>query len=64
MVNIPSWNQQAEALQTNSSIHTINIWGNALTGKGAALLAEALTINVTVTSLDLRDNNVGPEVHS
>ena len=49
-------------LQTNTSVTTINIWGNALNGKGAALLAEALTVNVTLTSLDIRDNNVGPEV--
>ncbi|KAF9993363.1 hypothetical protein BGZ79_001988, partial [Entomortierella chlamydospora] len=46
----------SEALKTNSSLTTLNLYSSNIGGNGAQVLAEALKTNSTLTTLDLRSN--------
>ena len=51
--------QLAEALQGNTTVHTLNLGDNLIGDAGAAQLAEALHGNATVHTVDLGRNSFG-----
>ena len=51
----------AEALETNSTLTSLDLSRNGIGAEGAARLAAALKKNSTMTSLDISRNDIGPE---
>jgi len=51
----------AEALELNSTITTLNLWGSRIGIEGAKALAKALKKNSTLTTLNLGGNEMGKE---
>ena len=51
-----------EALKVNSALRTLDLKNNFLTAEGARLFADALTVNRTLTDLDLSVNSLSTHV--
>jgi Ran GTPase-activating protein (RanGAP) involved in mRNA processing and transport len=51
----------AGVLETNTTLTTLNYFGNKLTPEGVNALAHALEANTTLTKLELYANGMGPE---
>ena len=49
----------ANVLHHNSTIHTLNMWGNEIGDEGAIALADALHHNCTLKLLNLSSNSIG-----
>jgi hypothetical protein len=51
----------AEALKTNSTLTTLNLYKSSIGSDGAKALAEALKTNSTLTTLDLQRSSIGDD---
>ncbi|KAL0206005.1 hypothetical protein P9112_001312 [Eukaryota sp. TZLM1-RC] len=51
----------ARALESDSTLTTLDLWVNNITDEGASALARALESNSTLTELNLRRNNITDE---
>jgi hypothetical protein len=55
---------QAETLRLNTTLTSLNLYGNDLGEGGGRTLAETLHLNTMVTSIDFSDNGMAEEVWS
>ncbi|KAF9556315.1 hypothetical protein EC968_008315 [Mortierella alpina] len=60
-IGVKSLGLLSEALKTNSTVATLDLWDNSIGDDGAKTLAEALKTNRTVATLNLSGNSIGSD---
>lgn len=56
--NVGAETELGAMLEVNTTLLTLDLWGNKICDEGAGLLADALTVNDALTSLNIRYNHV------
>ena len=54
----------AKALETNTTLSKLDLYGNNIGGEGATAIAKALETNTTLSELYLGNNNIGDEAET